>query len=73
MMDFQLSEEPVATLPEHAEVSIAYEYDRILELTIVDNGLGGFVLSERVLDAKQTKDYDSIDRVSSWAERFDVS
>jgi hypothetical protein len=44
MMEFQISEESIATLSEHAKVSIVFEYDRILELTITDNGLGGFVL-----------------------------
>lgn len=74
-MNFQLSEESVATLSEHAAVSIAFEYDTILELTIVDNGLGGFVLAERPLAVSQIKDYDAIDGEgpSSWSDRFDVS
>ncbi len=74
-MDFQLSEESITTLREQAKVSIAFEYDRILELTIVDHGLGGFVLAEQSLDVSRTKDYDEIDSEgpSSWAERFDVS
>ncbi len=75
MMEFQISEESVATLSEYAEVSIAFEYDCILELTIIDNGLGGFVLAERHLAVSRIKDYDAIDgeRPSSWSDRFDVS
>jgi GNAT superfamily N-acetyltransferase len=74
-MKFQISEESVATLSEQAEVSIAFDYDHMLELTIVRNGLGGFVLEERRLSVPRTKDYDAVheDRPSSWSQRFDVS
>ncbi len=75
IMKFQISEESVATLSEHAEVSIAFEYDHMLELTILRNGLGGFVLEERHLSVPRTKDYDATDedRPSTWTQRFDVS
>ncbi len=74
-MTFQLSEEPVATLSEQANVPIAFEYDRMLALTVAENGLGGFVLNERDLATPQIKDYDTVDedRPANWAKRFDVS
>ena len=74
-MELQISEESVSTLSEHGHVPIAFEYERILELRIMDNGLGGFVFSERHLAASQIKDYDAIEaeRPASWAEQFDVS
>ena len=40
-MDIRIDEEPIATLCEQDKVSIAFEYDRILEPTIVEDGLGG--------------------------------
>lgn len=75
MVDFQVSEESIATLCQQANVSIAFEYDRVLELTVKDNGLGGFVLTERQLDVSKTKDYDKIgdEGPSSWTARFDVT
>src|ERR1700733_93340 len=75
MIEFQISKESVATLSAHGEVSIAFEYDRILVLTIAGNGLGGFVLEEMQLAVSQIKDYDALDgeRPAGWADRFDVS
>ncbi len=74
-MKFQISEESVSTLSEYAEVSIAFDYEHMLELTMLSNGLGGFVLDERHLAVPRTKDYDATeeDRPSSWPQRFDVS
>jgi len=74
-MDLQICEESVTTLSEQARISIAFEYDTILELTIAEAGLGGFLLSKRRLGHAQRKDYDEIDGDSPtiWAERFDVS
>src|SRR4030095_5427330 len=75
MMEFEICEESVSTISEHCNVSIAFEYDRILELTMVDNGLGGFLLDARHLPVPQVKDYDAVasERPSSWADQFDLS
>lgn len=56
-------------------MSIAFEYDCILELTVIDNELGGFVLTEKHLGVSQLKDYDAVDNEgpSGWSNRFDVS
>jgi len=72
-MEFEIDEEPVASLPQLADISIAFEYDAILELTIVDHGLGGFVFGQRQLAESHIKDYDAIDPPASWSVRFDVS
>jgi len=72
-MEFQLSEESATTLGELAHVSIAFEYDRILELTIVDDGLGGFVFTERHWPVSQRKDYDEFEAPGSWPRRFEMS
>jgi ribosomal protein S18 acetylase RimI-like enzyme len=74
-MEFQISEESIATLSEHAEVSISFEYDRILALSVINDGLGGFAFQEHNLGVTQTKDYDAIEseRPASWSDRFDVS
>ena len=74
-MDFQVCEESVTTIGEQARISIVFEYDTMLELTVAENGLGGFLFSERRLADAQRKDYDKIDgdHPANWADRFDVS
>lgn len=72
-MSFQINEEPVSSLAEQGTVSISFEYDRILELQVINNGLGGFLFEEIKLDASRKKDYDTEDPPSSWSTRFDVS
>lgn len=72
-MTVTITTEPISTLREHAQLSIAFEYDRILELEIVDGGIGGFKLMERELDSPRVKNYDVAESPCSWADRFDIS
>ncbi len=74
-MRVEIHEEPVTTLAEYASVPIAFEVNWILELTVCNNGLDGFTLTKRRLDAPYIKDYDASKGESPvhWAKRFDVS
>lgn len=73
-MRFEVREEPLASMAEYAVVSIAFEVRRVLDVAVVDGGMGGFTLSERVLDVPYVKDYDADDGgPASWRERFDLS
>jgi ribosomal protein S18 acetylase RimI-like enzyme len=74
-LDIQLSEEPVSALADLAQVSIAFLVDRVLDVTVVDAELAGFILTERAMDVPYTKDYDTLEGEGpeSWAARFDVS
>lgn len=75
-MEVQLRDEPVTTtLLEHSRISIAFRVDRILEVSAIQNGLGGVTLTERKIAAPYTKDYDAIkgEGPTRWAKRFDVS
>jgi GNAT superfamily N-acetyltransferase len=67
--------EPTATIAEHAEISIAFIYDSIFEVTQVEDEIAAFVLKEIPLPAACLKDYDSIDGEgpASWSTRFDLS
>jgi len=71
----EITEEDITTLGEYALVPIAFEVCRILEVTSQADGLGTFILSERILGTPYVKDYDAVERESPayWAERFDVS
>ncbi len=64
-----------AALSEYGKISIAFVVDRILEVTLVDAGLGGMSLTETPLDNPYVKDYDAIkdDGPARWARRFDIS
>ena len=74
-MDVEIREEPMSHLAEHARVSIAFEVDRVLDLTDQDAGLGGLVLLERPLPRPYLKDYDAItgNHPTEWERRFDLS
>lgn len=74
-MDMEISEEPMTALEEYARIPIAFEVNHVLDVAVRDNGLGGFVLSERKLDVAYVKDYDAIEREgpAGWASRFDLS
>jgi GNAT superfamily N-acetyltransferase len=74
-MELELREEPMAALVEYARVSIAFEVDRVLVVSVDADDLGRFVLTERKVPTPFVKDYDSIDggEPTQWAERFDMS
>lgn len=73
-MTIEIREEPLAEMAEYARVPIAFEVRRVLDVAVIDGGMGGFALSERALDTPYVKDYDALDGgPAHWAERFDVS
>jgi hypothetical protein len=45
-MEVEVGEESVASLGEQSLVSIAFDYDSILDRTVPGSGLGGFVLTD---------------------------
>jgi GNAT superfamily N-acetyltransferase len=70
-----LGEEPMSNLRAHGEISIAFSVDRVLDVSLLDGGLGGFVLTERLVDQPWVKDYDAVrgEGPNRWAGRFDVT
>ena len=64
-----------ATLAAYASVPIAFEVRSVFDCAVVEEGLGGIVLSERVLATPYVKDYDAIEGEgpTRWARRFDLS
>jgi GNAT superfamily N-acetyltransferase len=71
----EIAEEPIANLARHAEVPIAFRVERVLDVSLVDGGLGGIVISEAQVAAAWVKDYDAIkgEGPTRWAKRFDLS
>jgi GNAT superfamily N-acetyltransferase len=74
-MDMEIIEEPITAAAELARISIAFEVERVFDVSARDGGLGGLVLSERKLDVPYVKDYDTMEgeHPAQWAQRFDVS
>jgi GNAT superfamily N-acetyltransferase len=63
----------LTALEGHAAIPIAFVVDRILTVTLIDDGLGGMLLTETVVDDPYVKDYDVTDEPASWPDRFDTS
>lgn len=71
----RIAEEPITGLGLHGEVPIAFLVEHVLDVTLVEEGLGGVVMSERAVEAPWIKDYDAIEGEgpTRWATRFDVT
>lgn len=73
-MTIEVREESLAALAEYARVPIAFEVRSVLDVDVRDGGLGGFMLSERAVEAPYAKDYDALDGgPARWPARFDLS
>jgi GNAT superfamily N-acetyltransferase len=69
--DIVVREESAADFAEYARVSIAFEVDRVLEVSLG----GGLGLNERRLDRSYIKNYDAIagNSPTDWPNRIDIS
>ena len=76
-MSLDIREEAItsAVLSEHAAISIAFVVDRVLEVRLLDGGLGGMSLTETGVTSPYVKDYDALQGAGPqcWPGRFDVS
>lgn len=70
-----IAEDTIDNLHEHAQVSIAFRVERMLEISTIDGGLGGLRLTPKVVAQPWVKDYDAVkgEGPTRWAKRFDVS
>src|ERR1700674_205533 len=74
-MELEIIEEPTLALAEYAQVTIAFEVTRVLDVVAASHERGGFKLSERTVDIPYVKNYDATEgeRPTRWPIRFDVS
>lgn len=74
-MTVGIREESIGHLDQLAAISTAFLVERVLNVSLVDGGLGGVVLSEVLVEEPWIKDYDAIkgEGPARWAERFDVT
>jgi GNAT superfamily N-acetyltransferase len=66
-MAIEIREEPVTALAEHAKIPMSFEVRSLLEVQLVDGGLGGVALVERPVATPWTKNYDH-----GWVTWFDL-
>jgi ribosomal protein S18 acetylase RimI-like enzyme len=73
-LDIRQEAATLAVLAEYAIIPIAFVVDRILEVRLIDGGLGGVSLTETPVTDPYVKDYDAIAGAPTrWPERFDIS
>jgi GNAT superfamily N-acetyltransferase len=76
-MSLDIREEALTptALAEHAAIPIAFVVDCVLEVGLLDDGLGGMSLTQTAATGPYVKDYDAIEGAEPqcWPERFDVS
>lgn len=58
----------------YAQIPIAFDVKSILQVGLVDRGLGGITMHEKKVSPPYTKDYDKYENSGpmKWAKRFDV-
>ena len=71
----EIREESLSFLEEYARIPIAFEVNRILDLSLRNGGIGGFELLERSVTPSFVKDYDALpgNLPTDWSRRFDLS
>jgi hypothetical protein len=70
-----VSEELFDGLAEYSRISIAFQVDRVLQVELVQGGLGGLLLSERPVERPYVKDYDALpgNHPTQLPSQFDLS
>jgi streptothricin acetyltransferase len=60
------------TLEQYAQIPISFEVKSILDVTMIDDGLGGMVFHRRDVERPYVKNYDSHEMPVQWLEKFDT-
>lgn len=74
-MTVEIQEIGIDSLPEYAQIPIAFEVRSILRVDRVDGGLGGITLREETIVPAYVKDYDGYEDAGpeTWPKRFDLN
>jgi GNAT superfamily N-acetyltransferase len=75
MIEPDIMEQSVEDLADYSLVPTDYEIRTVFDVRVMDQGLGGFLLSERKIDTPYVKCYDASeeDGPTGWAKRWDIS
>jgi GNAT superfamily N-acetyltransferase len=71
----EIFDEPLSRLLEHRVIPISFRVDSVLQVRLVDGGLGGIAFREQIVDEPYVKDYDARDGEgpTRWLTQFDTS
>lgn len=72
-MRIEVSEEKTANLRDYAQIPMSFEVRQVLNVLALDDGLGGFTLTEQKIPVPYLKDYDALESPLLWARSFDIS
>lgn len=74
-MHFDISLESQSILEEYAKVPMVFESNVIFDVVVLEGGIEGFSLKERILSKPFKKDYDAGEGEGpkSWPQKFDLS
>lgn len=74
MIEPDIVEHSVEDLTDYSSVPISFEVRAILDVQVIDQGLGGIVLSERKHEPPYVKDCDAFkgQGPTRWADRWDI-
>lgn len=76
MIEPDIIEQSAGDLVDYARVPMSFEVRSILDVQVIDRGLGGFVLSEQQAAIPYVKDYDvfgGAEAPTGWADRWDIT
>lgn len=75
MIEPDIIEQSAEDLADHGSIPIAFEVRTVLDVHVIDQGLGGFTMSERKNETPYVKDYDAIkgEGPTRWAKHWDIS
>ncbi len=73
--EYRVQAEPFTVLPEYGSIPIAFQVSHVLDVELVDGGLGGLALHERRLAEPLSKDYDALPghAPTDWPRHHDLS
>jgi len=82
-MDIKIQEIKADLLDRYSKIPIRFEVSSMLQITLIEGGLGGIALTEKEVEKPYVKDYDSYETVCSlaiasnaierWSKLFDIS
>jgi GNAT superfamily N-acetyltransferase len=70
---FRIATQPMSSLAEYGSVPIRFTVTSVLDVQPIENGLGGWHLTERQLDVPYEKDYDQPEPPTRWARHGDLA
>ncbi|MFW5904394.1 MAG: GNAT family N-acetyltransferase [Candidatus Saliniplasma sp.] len=72
-MDIVLKEITIDDIDEYSNIPIKFEVEKIFDVKLIDDGLGGIELVEKKLDKSYIKDYDKDSDLRNLEDEFEIT